>query len=107
MTPRSRWPRVALFAVLAAVVLAAYASGIADELRPDAIRSLLREAGSWSVPLFWLLFVVGEIVAIPSVVFVIVAGITWPREAAFAISWAGSVLSATVVFVLALSLIHI
>ncbi|NRA01122.1 MAG: VTT domain-containing protein [Myxococcales bacterium] len=101
MRGRRLWLRIALAAAVVGVVLAVYTSGLDDQLRPDAIRALLLDAGPWGPPLFWAIFALGEMVAIPSVLFVIVAGITWPRESALAISWVGAVVSATSVFVVA------
>ena len=106
MKARGLWLRIAVTAAVVGLLLVVYASGLDDQLRPDAIRALLVGAGPWGPPLFWAHFALGEMVAIPSVLFVIVAGMTWPREAALAISWVGAVLSATAVFVVARYLVR-
>ena len=98
MTTAGTRLRIGLGVALVGAVVAVYASGFDAQLRPDSVRTLLLDAGPWGPPLFWVLFALGEMLAIPSVLFVIVAGMTWPREVAVLISWVGAVVSATTVF---------
>lgn len=60
--------------------------------------TFLREAGAFGDVLFIVLFALGEMLAIPSVLFILAAGLVWPFPLALDIAWLGSIVSAGVVF---------
>ena len=100
------WPRLTLLAVVLALGVAAYASGLLSYLHPESLRTTLADAGAWG-PVFYLVaFPLGEIIAVPSVLFIIAAGLAWPLWLALPIAWLGSVLSALVVFLLSRYVAH-
>ena len=74
-----------------------YAADLLRYFAPTAIAELLT-ASSWGPLLFLGLFVVGELLTVPSILFIIGASLVWPFALAFLIGWGGSVLSATLVF---------
>jgi uncharacterized membrane protein YdjX (TVP38/TMEM64 family) len=88
--------------LIVAIVVAGAAALVLDvDVRPVAIRDALRDSGAWGPLLFWIAFALGELIAIPSVLFVIAAGLTWPTEQALVFAWLGCVFAATAVFVVA------
>ena len=94
------WLRLSVIAGILALGVAAYAGGLLSALHPDSLRTTLSDAGAWGPGLFLVAFALGEIVAVPSVLFIIAAGLAWPLWIALPIAWLGSVLSALVVFLL-------
>jgi len=87
---------LALLVAIAAVLL--WRSGLLNDLSVDALRERAAAAGAWGPPLFVLLFVLGELVHVPSVVFLVAAGLAWPLPLALATAWVGAVAAATAVF---------
>lgn len=88
---------LALGGLLAAVALA-WGLGAFDRLTLSSVTRLLRDAGPLAPLLFVALYVLGESLAIPSVIFVIAAGLTWPAAQAFGIAWVGSLTASAFVF---------
>jgi len=91
--------KLLILGALIAFVAYVYFSGLYSYLNEDTVRRLLTESGIWGPFLFIGLYVLGELVNIPSVLWIIVAGLTWPPVQAFVIAWVASVIAAVVVFV--------
>lgn len=98
--------RLAIFVAFLCAVAAAWASGILAHLHPESIRALLGAAGAFGPVLFVALYALGEMVAIPSVLFVIAAGMVWPTAFALPLAWGASVFSALVVFLISRYLVR-
>ena len=95
------WLRLGIGALVVAGLVAVYAAGLDQALSPEAVRDRLLEAGLWGPVIFCAFYALGELVAFPSAIFVIVAGMTWGIEQALVVAWIGSVISATLVFLVA------
>ncbi len=75
-------------------------SGALDDVTVDSVRSTISEAGPWGVLLFLVIFVVGELVHIPGMVFVVAAVLAWGRWEGFGAAFVGAVLSVSVTFII-------
>ncbi len=108
LTLSRRWPiiavemrvRLAVLVLLLCGIGVAWASGALAHLHPESIRAFLNGWGALGPVIFVGLYALGEIVAIPSVLFVIAAGMAWPVALAFPLAWGASVFSALVVFLI-------
>lgn len=78
-----------------------WASGGLAALHPESIRAFLTGWGALGPVIFVGLYTLGELLAIPSVLFIITAGMVWPVALAFPLAWGASILSALVVFLIA------
>lgn len=92
--------RLAVLVLLLGGIVAAWASGLLAHLHPESIRAFLLGWGALGPVIFVGLYALGEIVAIPSVLFVIAAGMAWPTVVAIPLAWGASVFSALVVFLI-------
>lgn len=90
--------KLLILAALFALVAYAYYSGVYTYLNQETLHRLLTQSGIWGPLIFIGLYVVGELINVPSVLWVVAAGLTWPAPQAFAIAWVASIVSAGVVF---------
>lgn len=90
-----------LLAVLATAALVAWRMGLLDVITVDALRGWARRAGWWGPFAFVALFALGEVLHVPSVIFVVVAGIVWPLWIALPVSYAGAMAASATVFLFA------
>ncbi|MCB9649898.1 MAG: TVP38/TMEM64 family protein [Deltaproteobacteria bacterium] len=79
--------------VLALIFVAALASGVADDVDPERVRAAIVAAGPWGVALFVAMFVVGELIHIPGMVFVLAGVLTYGRSMGFLVALLGAVAS--------------
>jgi uncharacterized membrane protein YdjX (TVP38/TMEM64 family) len=100
-TPGSRRVRLGVAALVIAAGVAAYRFGLLDELTIDNLRTWAKGAGWWGPPVFVLLFAIGEILHVPSVIFVVVASIVWPLAVALPTAYLGAMTASAVVFLFA------
>jgi phospholipase D1/2 len=91
------WVRALLMAGIVVAIGGLYAADMLRYFTPDAIAELLA-GSSWGPLLFLGLFVIGEMLTVPSVLFIMGASLVWPFGPAFLIGWVGGILSATIVF---------
>ncbi len=96
MSTRARL--IALAAVLLAGLLVGHATGATEKLTADGIRSFVASAGALGVLAFLALFVVGELLHVPGLVFVAAAVALWGPLAGGAIAAVGSILSLVTTF---------
>ena len=92
--------RLAVLVLLVCGIGVAWASGVLAHLHPESIRAFLNDWGALGPVIFVGLYALGEMVAIPSVLFVIAAGMAWPLALAFPLAWGASIFSALVVFLI-------
>jgi uncharacterized membrane protein YdjX (TVP38/TMEM64 family) len=95
---RGRLRLVALALAIVASLVIARTTGATDALTAEGIRSLVARAGALGVVAFLALFVVGELVHVPGLVFVGAAVALWGPVAGGAIGVVGALLSLVTTF---------
>lgn len=88
----------ALAALLVALAVAGHVTGAREWLAPDRLRPLIASAGLAGVLLFVVVFVVGELLHVPGLVFVGVAVLAYGRLWGGLLAFAGAVCSVCVTF---------
>lgn len=83
--------RLLLIGVVAALALAAFATGAYEHLSPERLRGLIRDAGAFGPLLIVALFVVLQPLGVPGAIFLLVIVSLWPFEVALALNYAGAV----------------
>lgn len=86
---------------LAAVVAGAWYLGWLDYLTIENLRGLEATLGPWAPVAFVVAFIIGELLQVPSIFWVLCAGLIWPWWYALPLSFAGAMLAATVAFLVA------
>lgn len=66
---------------------------MADDVDPERVRAAIVAAGPWGVALFVAMFVVGELIHIPGMVFVLAGVLTYGRSMGFLVALLGAVAS--------------
>lgn len=95
------WPRLlALALVLCAIFAVGHFTGLNDYLTRENLRALMEHLGLWGVVLFIVLFVVGELVHVPGIVFVLAALLAYGRLGGAIAAYVGALASISVSFVL-------
>ena len=92
--------RIALFVVVAAAIVAAWAAGIQSQVTAERVAELVASAGLFGPIVFVALFAAAEVVHLPGVLFVLAAAVLWPREVAIPTAYAGALTASLVVFFL-------
>lgn len=94
--------RIAVIVLLVAIAVAAYAAGFVDLLRePERFRAILVEAGPWGYVAYVGSFVLLEPLGIPGLLWIVPAGLVWPKPVAFVLSMIGGVGSGVTGFLFA------
>lgn len=91
--------RLGLLAVIALAALTAWQGGLFDLITRDNLERFADQAGWWGPIVFVGLFAVGELLHVPSVIFVVVAGMVWPLSIALPTAYAGAMAASALVFV--------
>lgn len=94
-----RWRLVALGVVIVATVVLARATGAHESLTVDGIRAQVASAGAWGPVGFVALFVVGELLHVPGLVFFGAALMLWGPVRGGALGSVGALLSLATSFV--------
>jgi len=84
--------------VVVAVWTAAWATGMSARFTFESARSILADTGRWGLVAFMVAFVLGQLVRVPSFVFVATAVAVHGRSAGILLALLGAVSSATVSF---------
>jgi uncharacterized membrane protein YdjX (TVP38/TMEM64 family) len=89
-----------LFLTLGVVGLwtAAWATGLTGRFTSDSIRSLVAGRGLWGVVAFIVVFSAGQLLRVPSLVFVAAAVAVYGRNSGILVALLGALISATVSF---------
>jgi phospholipase D1/2 len=101
MNVRGRWTKVALAVTLVLAVVVIWRSGIVEDLDRETLRAWAKRAGWWGPAAFVGLFAIGEVLHVPSVIFVVVSGLVWPTSIALATSYVGAMVASATVFIMA------
>ena len=86
---------------MAAVAVVAWRQGLLDAITVESLRGWARGAGWWGPFAFIALFALGEVLHVPSVIFVVVAGIVWPLWIALPTAYLGAMAASAAVFLFA------
>jgi len=84
--------------VVAAVLVAVWASGAAAQLTPQQIAEWVARAGIFGPLAYVALFSAAELAHLPGVLFVLAAALLWPPAIAIPTAYAGAVCASLVVF---------
>jgi uncharacterized membrane protein YdjX (TVP38/TMEM64 family) len=87
--------------VVLGLALGAWQLGRSGLLEEESLRAWVQAAGLWGPPLYLLAFALGELLHVPSLLFLFAAPLVWPLEVAIPLAYAGSVLAAMFVFCVA------
>jgi uncharacterized membrane protein YdjX (TVP38/TMEM64 family) len=94
-----RWRLVALAVAIVATLVVARATGVHESLTLDGIRAKVTAAGAWGALGFLALFVVGELLHVPGLVFIGAALTVWGPLQGGALGALGALLSLVTSFV--------
>ncbi len=101
MSDRRRLLKIVAAVVLVGTIAAVWQSGLLDGLDRARLSGWAERAGWWGPLAFVALFALGELLHVPSVIFVVVAGIVWPWTVALPTAFVGAMVASAVVFVVA------
>ena len=87
--------------LLVAVVVAAWQLGWLDYLTIENLRSFESQLGPWAPFAFVVAFIIGELLQVPSIFWILCAGLIWPWWLALPLSFVAAMLAATGAFLVA------
>ena len=90
-----------LLILAVATIIAVWYYDVSSYLTLDNFEYYRRDFGWWALVAFILAFVIGELLQVPSVLWIFLAGMIWPWWIALPLSLAGAVLAATGAFLMA------
>ncbi len=93
--------RIAGAVLLAVVIGVAWHLGWLDYLTIENLRAFESRLGPWAPIAFVIAFVIGELLQVPSIFWVLCAGLIWPWWLALPLSFAAAMFAATVAFLVA------
>jgi uncharacterized membrane protein YdjX (TVP38/TMEM64 family) len=89
----------ALAALIAGLVALGFATGLRQRLSLVHVRAMTEAAGPWGVALFIVVFCVGELIQVPSMLFIVAGIIVYGRLWGGVLGWVTAVLSVSFTFV--------
>ena len=96
---RARWIRLGLLGGVLIVLLGVgRAFGAHEYLTAERLRLVMESAGIWAVPLYWIVFCLGELAHVPGIVFVAGACAAYDWGWAYLLAMSGALASATFSF---------
>jgi len=98
MTPLGRYRLLFLTLAVLGLWIAAWATGVTGRFTADSIRGLVAGRGLWGVAAFVAVFSAGQLLRVPSLVFVAAAVAVYGRNAGIPVAILGALMSATVSF---------
>lgn len=101
MNGRERWIKIAVVVALVAAIVLVWRAGLVDYLTRERMRGWASWAGWWGPFAFVGLFAIGEVLHVPSVIFVVVASMVWSLPIALVTAYTGAMAASAVVFVVA------
>jgi uncharacterized membrane protein YdjX (TVP38/TMEM64 family) len=91
---------IALALGLGLIILIGHLTGAREWMTEERLQSAVLEAGWWGLVLFFATFTLGQLLQVPGVIFILVARVVWGPAVGFANAYAGSLISAALVFVM-------
>jgi uncharacterized membrane protein YdjX (TVP38/TMEM64 family) len=99
VTPRNQHHRLlALMVVVGGLWLGAWATGVTERFNFESIRGVSARGNLWGVAAFIALFSAGQLLRVPSLVFVAAAVAIYGRSLGTVVALLGALVSATVTF---------
>jgi uncharacterized membrane protein YdjX (TVP38/TMEM64 family) len=98
---RGRTIKIAAGLALVLAIGIVWGTGLLDDLNGAVMKGWAERAGWWGPFAFAAMFALGEVLHIPSVIFVVVAGVVWPWTVALPTAYLGAMLASAVVFIVA------
>lgn len=98
MALQGRYRLLFLTLVVLGLWIAAWATGVSGRFTFERIRSVLAGRGLWGVVAFTVVFSAGQLLRVPSFVFVAAAVATYGRNSGILVALLGALISATVSF---------
>src|SRR5262245_53421851 len=98
MSLQGRYQLLFLIIVIVVLWIAAWATGVTGRFTSESIRSLLAGRGLWGIVAFAVLFSAGQLLRVPSTVFVAAAVAVYGRNFGILVALLGALVSATVSF---------
>ena len=98
---KSTWLRILGALTLAAALGLAWHFGWFEYLTIENLRSFESRLGLWAPFAFVVAFVIGELIQVPSIFWILCAGLIWPWWIALPLSFLAAILAATVAFLVA------
>jgi uncharacterized membrane protein YdjX (TVP38/TMEM64 family) len=95
---------VVLVLLLGLIAGLGYATGAREWMTEERLQQAVTSAGWWGLALFFASFTVGQLLQVPGFVFIFAARAAWGPLLGFSYAYAGSIISATLVFVLVRSI---
>lgn len=87
-----------LMVVIVGVWLAAWATGVTEQFTSESIRTVLAQRSLWGVAAFVAFFSAGQLLRVPSTVFIAASVAIWGRSLGTFVALIGALVSATVTF---------
>lgn len=97
----SVWLRIGGAVILLGALGVAWHFGWFEYLTIENLRSLEARLGPWAPFAFVLAFVIGELIQVPSIFWILCAGLIWPWWIALPLSFVAAMLAATTAFLVA------
>ncbi|MDP1829382.1 MAG: VTT domain-containing protein [Archangium sp.] len=98
---KTRWLRiVALVFLLAGLIVLGSMPTVREAFTTEKLQAGVAAAGWWGLALFFVTFTVGQLLQVPGFVFILVARAAWGPLLGFANAYVGSLIAATLVFLL-------
>jgi uncharacterized membrane protein YdjX (TVP38/TMEM64 family) len=93
--------RVFLLAAAASGLAAAWYFDLQQHLSLEAVQQYKDDLGWWAPVVFMMAFVIGELIQIPSVIWIVLAGLIWPWWIALPLSLVSALMAASTAFLAA------
>lgn len=90
--------------ILCGAVSALWTTSLGDTLNPDAVTSVLTDAGAWAPVLFILVYAIGVCLFVPAILFCTVGAVFFGTTWGFVYIWLGAMLGASLGFFMARAL---
>lgn len=101
MNSNTKLIRIGLFLLVAIGAGLAFYYDLPSYLTLENMESIKERLGLWAPVVFMLAFVIGELLQVPSVLWIVFAGLIWPAWMALPIALVSAMLAATCAFIVA------
>jgi uncharacterized membrane protein YdjX (TVP38/TMEM64 family) len=98
MPPQGRWRLLLLLLAILALWTTAWATGLTERFTREGIQGFVAGKGAWGVAAFVAVFAAGQLLRVPSFVFLAAAVAAYGRERGIPVALLGALVSAAVSF---------